>query len=64
MMQDELSVPKDAEELKVEATEDGSLIGLWRGTDGTLYVAYYHFGPSGVILAYKPDAAINPQTSP
>lgn len=53
-----MRVPENAEEVASTATENGAW-GIWRGSDGTLYFAGYHCGPSGdVLFAVGPDGIV------
>lgn len=44
-----MNVPKSAE-CVATAVDDGRAFGIWKDEAGVLYVAGYHFGPSGDVL--------------
>lgn len=53
-----MNVPKNAEELAT-AVKDDQVLGVWRDENGFLYVAGYHFGPSGdVLFVIRPDGCV------
>lgn len=53
-----MRVPKNAEEVCTAVDEDGAF-GTWRDENGFLYVARYHFGPSGdVLFVIAPDGGV------
>jgi hypothetical protein len=54
-----MRVPDGAVEVATTVESEYEVFGMWRGPDGTLYVAGYHCGPSGdVLFAVSPDGSV------
>ena len=54
-----MNVPATVEEMAVSHTEIAAF-GVWRAIDGTLFVAGYHFGPSGdMLFRINPDGSVD-----